>query len=249
MAIQVDLIDVAGGTQIWGERYTGGDAILSSLQDRIAGDLTNRLRPEAASRLPAPGGSGTANAEAYQLYLKGRFYWNKRTRDDIATSIRHFKEATARDPRYALAFVGLADAYAVSGGYEYVSQEAYPLAEAAAAKALELDPLLGEAHAALAGTKAWHYDWQGAERGFLRAIELNPGNATTRYFYSIMCLIPRGRKKEPFRQSGKPPRLRPFPPTRKPNSGSRPLSPAASGKRKSRASGPSKSSPVSPSRA
>jgi len=220
VAIQVDLIDVAGGTQIWGERYTGGDAILSSLQDRIAGDLTNRLRPEAASRLPAPGGSGTANAEAYQLYLKGRFYWNKRTRDDIATSIRHFKEATARDPRYALAFVGLADAYAVSGGYEYVSQEAYPLAEAAAAKALELDPLLGEAHAALAGTKAWHYDWQGAERGFLRAIELNPGNATTRYFYSIMCLIPQRRYEESIAQFRKALELEPFSPIINANFGS-----------------------------
>ena len=221
VAIQVDLIDVAGGTQIWGERYTGGDEILSSLQDRIARDLTGRLRPEAAARAGTPRGSGTANAEAYQLYLKGRFYWNKRTRDDIATSIRYLKEATTLDPRYALAYVGLADAYAVSGSYElYASQEAYPLAEAAAAKALELDPLLGEAHAALAGTKAWRYDWQEAEHGFLRAIELNPSNANTRYFYSITCMIPQRRYEEAIAQFRVALELEPFSPIINANFGS-----------------------------
>ncbi len=213
MAIQVDLIDVAAGTQIWGERYTGGDAILASLQERIAGDLTARLRPEAVSRLPAQGGSGTANAEAYQLYLKGRFHWNKRTRDDIATSIRYFKEATVRDPHYALAYVGLADAYAISSGpYLYPSMESYPLAEAAAEKALALDPLLGEAHAAAASVRAWRYDWEGAERGFLRAIELNPNNATTHYFYSIMCLIPQRRHDEAIARFRRALELEPFSP-------------------------------------
>ena len=213
MAIQVDLIDVAGGTQIWGERYTGGDAILSSLQDRIAGDLTGRLRPAATPRAGTPGGSGTADAEAYQLYLKGRFHWNKRTREDIATSIRYFKEATARDPGYALAYVGLADAYAVSGGYDLSSsREANPLAEAAAKKALELDPLLGEAHAAVAGGRAGHYDWEGAERGYLRAIELNPNNATTYYFYATQCLIPQRRYDEAIARFRKALELEPFSP-------------------------------------
>jgi len=209
VAIQVDLIDVAGGAQIWGERYTGGDEILSSLQDRIAYELTGRLRPEAASAVPA--GSSTASPEAYQLYLKGRFYWNKRTREDIATSIQHFKDAIARDPGYALAYVGLSDAYAVSASYDlFSSAESGTLGEAAARKALELDPMLGEAHAAVAGAASWRYDWQGTEKGFQRALELNPANATTHYFYALVCLLPQKRYDEAIVQFRKAIELEPF---------------------------------------
>ena len=212
-AIQVDLIDVAGGTQVWGERYTGGDEILSSLQDRIARDLKSRLRPGEADGASLPAGTATVSAEAYQLYLKGRFYWNKRTRDDITRSIMYLKDATERDPGYALAYVGLADAYGVSASYElYPSRESIPLAEAAARKALELDPLLGEAHAALAGGMRWRYDWAGAEREYLRAIELNPSNATTHYFFGLLCLIPQKRYDEAIVEFRKALELEPFSP-------------------------------------
>jgi len=195
VAIQVELMNVAEGTQIWGERYTGSDAILASLQDRIAGDLTSHLRP--GSTAGTSSASGTTDPEAYQLYLKGRFHWNKRTRDDLARSIEAFKEATARDPGYALAWVGLADAYQVSASNGlYSSLESQPLASAAARRALDLDPLLGEAHAALAAHATWNYDWEGAERGYLRALELNPGNANAHYFFGLMCLLPQARYEE-----------------------------------------------------
>jgi tetratricopeptide (TPR) repeat protein len=139
----------------------------------------------------------TENAEAYQLYLKGRFYWNKRTGETLQKSIEYFNQAIERDPTYALAFAGLADAYTLQCLYGNRSaRECFPQAEAAAQKALEIDDTLAEAHTALAyPTFIYGWDFVNSETAFRRAIELNPNYATAHQWYGE-CLVHLGRFDE-----------------------------------------------------
>ena len=143
----------------------------------------------------------TSDPEAYQLYLKGRYYWNKRTGDDVQKSIDYLQRAIARDRNYALAYAALADSYHVLWAYSNVSfSEAQLKAKTAALKALELDDSLAEAHAALAGVKADEdWDFPGAEAEFKRAIELDPNYATARQWYA-QFLSPLGRHEEALAQ-------------------------------------------------
>ncbi len=213
LAVQVDLVDVAQGTQSWGERYARRRDTLSSLENEIARDVAAQLRPRDSGTSAAAPASSTRSSEAYQLDLQGRFHWNKRTPDDLRKSITYFEEAIAKDPDYALARVGLADAYNVSHGYGlYPSQQSMPLAQAAAERALEIDPQLGEAHAALAATQVWNYDWAGAEAAFRRAIELNPNNAGARYFFALIGLAPQRRYDEALAEFRRALELEPFSP-------------------------------------
>lgn len=169
------------------------------------------MRPEVAGVVAAS--PTTANAEAYQLYLKGRFYFNRRTLEDMRRSLQYFQDAVAMDPRFALAHVGAADVYNVSQSYGlYPSLESMPLGEAAARKALAIDPNLGGAHAALGNTKAWRYDWAGSEESYLKAIDLNPSDAGARYFYGLICLLPQKRYEESIAQFRKALELEPFSP-------------------------------------
>jgi tetratricopeptide (TPR) repeat protein len=128
------------------------------------------------------------NPDAYEDYLKGRYFWNKRTADGFTKSIDYFNKAIDQDPTYAPAYSGLADAYALSGDWEYgilPPKDAYPKAKAAATKALELDSNLGEAHVSLAfALDAYDWDWEAASREFRRGIELNPGYATGHHWYA-----------------------------------------------------------------
>ena len=127
----------------------------------------------------------TDNPEAYQLYLRRRFYWNKRTGEALKKSIEYFNEAVGKDPSYALAYAGLADAYGLLPSYAASSpREAFPKAKAAASKAIELDDSLAEAHTSLANA-LFNYDWNLSEatREFQRAIELNPNYATAHHQY------------------------------------------------------------------
>jgi tetratricopeptide (TPR) repeat protein len=132
--------------------------------------------------------SQTVNPEAYEAYLKGRYFWNQRTADGLRTAIDYFSRAIAIDPAYAQAYAGLADSYAVAGDWKYgvlSPQDAFPKAAAAAGKALALDDTLGEAHASLAfALDLYAWDWQAAETEYNQAIKLNPSYATAHQWYS-----------------------------------------------------------------
>jgi tetratricopeptide (TPR) repeat protein len=153
------------------------------------------------------------NAEAYEAYLKGRFSWNKRTVPALQTAKTYFEEATQKDPRYALAYAGLADVYDVLGSGVATAlppREAMPLARGAALKAIELDEDLAEGHTSLAGIKfSFDWDWQGAETEFLRAIELNPNDVTAHYWYAQL-LLALGRWDESLASVNKAAQLDPF---------------------------------------
>ena len=181
MLISAELIDIRDNKQLWGEKYQRKLADMLSVQREIAREITNNLRPtlSGVDRSLAEK-QHTTNAEAYQLYLKGRFYWNRRTPPDFQKAIGFFQQAIDHDPNYALAYSGLADSYALLTAYtaEY-SDEVMPKAKAAALKALELDDRMAEAHASLGQIAAYYdYDFPTAEREYRRALELNPNYAT-----------------------------------------------------------------------
>lgn len=200
--IQADLVRVSDGSQIWGEQYTRKLADVSGLQGEIARDISAKLRSRlTGEQAKSLASASTGNPEAYELYLKGRFHWNKRTSEDVRKSIGYFQQAIQKDSSYALAYVGLADAYAISTGYGvYTSSEAIPKAEAAATQALQLAPELSEAHTSLAFIRSAQRRWHEAEEEFRRAIELKPGYANAHYFYALTLLMATGRMDDAFRE-------------------------------------------------
>src|SRR6185369_14227316 len=181
MLISAELIDIRDNKQLWGEQYERRLADMLSVQREIAREITNNLRPTLSgveqSRMNKP---MTASSEAYELYLKGRFYWNKRTPSDLQKAISFFEQAIDKDPNYAMAYSGVADAYALLTAYtSEPPRELMPKAKEAALKALALDDNLAEAHASLGQITAYYdYDFPTAEREYRRAIELNPNYAT-----------------------------------------------------------------------
>jgi TolB-like protein/Tfp pilus assembly protein PilF/tRNA A-37 threonylcarbamoyl transferase component Bud32 len=202
LAVETDLVNVSDGSQMWGQRYTRKISDVAALQNDIVSDLSGKLRTRVTHREKEQMNQGTtANSEAYQLYLKGRFYWNQRTRENLLRSIDSFRQAIALDPNYALAYAGLANAYEVASGYSALeSKEAEPLAEAAAKRALELAPDLGAAHAAMGSVHAAHRDWDGANREFQQALHLDPKDASSHYFYSYTVLVPQKRYDEAIQE-------------------------------------------------
>jgi eukaryotic-like serine/threonine-protein kinase len=187
LSVSAELMDAREDKQLWGERYSRKVADIVSLQQEIAtavsGSLRVRLTSEAKTRLNK---SSATNPEAYQLYLKGRYFGNQATAAGLKKSIEYFKQAIDKDPGYALAYAGLADSYSALGGnWLYLPpSDSIPRAKAAAKKALELDDALAEAHAALAYATFFDWDWSGAEREFKRAIELNPNSALSHERYA-----------------------------------------------------------------
>jgi eukaryotic-like serine/threonine-protein kinase len=186
LMISVNLEDVQNGRQIWGEQYNRKLSSLISVQREIATDIYGRLRPtlvgeenKLLSKRP------TESPEAYQLYLQGLFYWNKGAESDFKTASDFFTQAVRQDPRYALAYAGLADTYSLMGDYGYLaSAEAWPKAKAAAMQALDIDSTLAEAHTSLGLVKEhFEWDWPGAEQEFRRAIELNPNSANAHHWF------------------------------------------------------------------
>ena len=142
----------------------------------------------------------TENTKAYQLYLTGRYFWNKRTADGLNKGIQYFQQAIAQDPNYGLAYAGIAQSYIPLGRYGYISPaEACDKANAAARKALDIDDTLAEAHSALAVVKDWTWHWADADEEYHRAIELNPRYAPARQWYSEY-LLDIGRREEAFEQ-------------------------------------------------
>ena len=186
LTLTLELVDAQTENVIWSEQYNRTQADLVALQSEIARDVSAKLKTRLSGadqqKLMK---SYTVNPEAYQLYLKGRFYWNKRTGESLKKSIEYFNQAIEKDPNYALAYAGMADAYSLIPGYSAgPPQEYLPKAKAAAMKALEIDNTLAEAHTALANA-LYDYDWNFAEsnREFQRAIELNPNYPTAHHWY------------------------------------------------------------------
>jgi TolB-like protein/Flp pilus assembly protein TadD len=204
--ISVELIDVTENKQLWGEQFEPRVSELLAVQREIAKEISNNLRLKLSGtdqqRLTK---NYTDNAEAYQLYLKGRYYWNKRTEEGLRKGIEYFQNAIDRDPNYALAYSGLADCYNSFGFSFDVGSlppgEAIPKAKAAAAKALEIDDTLAEAHTSLAyARQLYDWDWSGSEREFKRAFELNPNYVNAHHWYSHY-LIALGRTQESLAES------------------------------------------------
>jgi TolB-like protein len=202
LLISVDLIDVKNKKTIWGEQFQRKMSDLLATQSEIAAAIADKLQ----LRLSGNDSQGiakqyTSNNEAYQLYLQGRYFWNKRNSENLKKAAELFKAATQKDSNFALAYAGLADCYAVS--YYYVGErprEMMPLAKTFAAKAIELDPTLAEPHTTLAFA-SWLLDWDKAtaEKEFLRAIDLNPNYPTAHHWYS-RYLRAVGRRDEAFRE-------------------------------------------------
>jgi len=202
LLISAELIDVRDNSLLWGQQYTRKLADLLTVQEEISREISDRLRTRLTREEQKQFSKRyTGDAEAYQLYLKGRYYRNKRSSDNLKKATELLKAATEKDPNFALAYAGLADCYAVS--YYYVGErprEIMPLAKTYAAKAIELDPTLAEPHATLAFA-AWLLDWDqaGAEKEFLRAFELNPNYPTAHHWYS-RYLRGIGRTDEAYRE-------------------------------------------------
>ena len=185
--IQVDLVDTTDGSQLWGEQYSRKMTDILAVQTEIAAEISNKLRlrltPEQQMRLTH---GYTENSEAYQAYIRGRYFWNKRTQAGMTKGIEYFQQAVEKDPGYALAYVGLADCYLMLGSYSYLSpNETFPKATAIVAQAIQLDDSLAEGHATWGYIMSgYNWDFTGAEREFKRALELNPSSAICHQWYA-----------------------------------------------------------------
>jgi TolB-like protein/DNA-binding winged helix-turn-helix (wHTH) protein/Tfp pilus assembly protein PilF len=187
--ITAQLIQANADKHLWAKSYEGNLQDTLAVQKRVADDIADQIRIELTPQERAGLRNVKAvNPEAYEDYLKGRYFWNKRTPDGFKKAIDYFNQAIAKDPSYAQAYSGLADSYVILGAWQYAlmdPKEAYPRAKAAATKALELDNTLGEAHISLAlSTDMFVWDWEAAEREFRRGIELSPGYATGHQWYA-----------------------------------------------------------------
>jgi TolB-like protein/Tfp pilus assembly protein PilF len=185
--ITARLIRASSEANIWNNSYERDLRDVLDLQREVAAAVAREIRvaitPREAARLAR---SSPVDPEAYVAYIKGRFYWNKRTREQLNKAIELFQFAIAKDPTYAPAYVGLSDAYLVAMSHAYLSPErALPLAEAAAKRALELDDSSAEAHTSLASVQFFHFDWAEAEKEFRRALALNPNYSTAHHWYAL----------------------------------------------------------------
>ncbi|HEU5239392.1 MAG TPA: protein kinase [Pyrinomonadaceae bacterium] len=187
LRITVQLIDAMHEVYLWAETYRGTIEDIFEIQEKVAVEIVQtlqlRLSPDEKQILRK---RFTENTEAYQLYLQGRFFWNKRSEEGLKTAIKYFEQAIEKDPRYALAWAGIADSYLVLGEYGNIPRrELYPLAEAAVTKALEIDDQLAEVHTSFASLLMLaKWDWVNSEKEFKLAVELNPNYATAYHWYS-----------------------------------------------------------------
>lgn len=199
LQVSAELVDVRENKQIWGDRFNRKLSDLLPLQQEISRRISERLKLSLTSEDERRVARNyTADTEAYQLYLRGRYHWNKRTAEDLKTATGLFQKAIDKDANYALAYAGLADTYNILSSYGVAPpREAYPKGKAAAERALAIDDTLAEAHTALAVSLSAHdWNWRDAEGEFKRAIELNPNYSTAHYFYSYSLLTPQGRHEE-----------------------------------------------------
>ena len=210
--VQVDLVDAVTGAQIWGAGYDRKIADLVAVKQAIAQEVTAKLKLKLSSeeqrRLVK---RDSSNAEAYQFYLRGRYFWNKRTPDGIKQAIDQFQQAIQRDPNFALGYAGLADSYIALTFYNFAApHETMPKAKESALKAVALDDTAAEPQASL-GNILVNYDlnWSAAEKAFKRSIELKPDYATAHEWYAIHYLTATGRLEEALQEMKKALELEP----------------------------------------
>jgi TolB-like protein len=209
--VNVQLIQAPSDAHLWADTYDRKLTDVFVIETEIAKAIADKLKAKLTGREEeAIRNQPTENPEAHQLYLKGRYFWNKRTSDGLKTSIDYFNQAIDKDPAYGPAYAGLADAYAVLPNYSRTpGKEAYPKAEAAAVKALEIDDKLAEAHIALANVRVWHKWAKAAEPEFKRGLERNPNYSTGHQWYSIYLSLV-GRHDEAILEMEKAKELDPF---------------------------------------
>jgi eukaryotic-like serine/threonine-protein kinase len=212
--VTADLTNVQDNTEIWGEHYERKASDIMSLQQQIAGDLAQRLRSGmSGAEKQQVTKQGTQNPEAYQLYVKGRYYWNKRTGNDIRTAISYFYQAIDKDPGYAVAYSGLADAYGTLSSYGGDPGEYTAKSDAAAERALSLDPTLAHPHAVLGANKMqFSWDFSGGEAEFRKALQLDPGDATAHQWFSESLSYIGGRAQESIEEGNRAHQLDPLSP-------------------------------------
>jgi TolB-like protein/Tfp pilus assembly protein PilF len=186
LTLSLELIDAQTENVIWSEQYNRRQTDLLTLQSEIARDVASKLKSKLSGADVAKVEKNyTANAEAYQFYLKGKFYWNKRTGESLKQAAELYRQAIEKDPNYALAYSGLAETYVLFSSYDVApANDSMPQAKAAALRALEIDDSLAEAHTAL-GFYLSNYQWDrdGSEKEYRRAIELNPNYATAHHWF------------------------------------------------------------------
>ena len=211
LAISVELVDPADNGHIWGERYNGRLSDILSLQEEIAEAITENLRLRLTGKEKKQLKRPTENHQAYQLYLKGRYHWNKRTEEGLKKGIAYFDQAIGEDPSYARAYAGLADCYAMLGWNSMQSpRDCLPKAQAAAMKAVGLDENLAEAHASLGIAKLCHdWAWAAAEKEFEIAAQLNPTYPVAHQWYAFE-LAALGRHEDALREAAEALRLDPL---------------------------------------
>ncbi|MEW6128954.1 MAG: protein kinase [Acidobacteriota bacterium] len=202
--VNIELVDARDNTRIWGEQYQRKFSDILALQEEILRSISQKLQLKLNS-------DERKRLEAYQLYLMGRNYWNKRRADDVRKGLDYFQQAIDKNPQYAPAYAGLADSYNLLVVYGIMPpHEAFPKAKEAAEKALALDDTLAEAHTSLAFVKSrYEWDWEGAEAAFRRAIELNPNYALARQWYANH-LVSVGRSLEAIEESKRTQELDPL---------------------------------------
>ncbi len=198
LRITAQLINAEHDTYLWAETYRGTMEDIFEIQENVAAEIVRSLRLHLSTdERKILKKRFTRNAEAYQLYLQGRFFWNKRSEDGLKTAIRYFEKAIEQDPEYALAWAGIADSYSLLGEYGNIPRkQLFPKSKEAIENALAIDDQLAEVHTSFASLLMLNYwDWAGAEREFKRALELNPNYATTHHWYS-QWLLNMGRLDE-----------------------------------------------------
>jgi TolB-like protein/tetratricopeptide (TPR) repeat protein len=215
LAVSLELVDVATENAIWSQQYTRRQSDLVFLQSEIARDVSSKLKSKlSGTDVAKVEKSFTADPEAYQLYLKGRFQWNKRTGESLKQAAELFDQAIARDPNYALAYSGLAETYVLFPNYSVAAPtDCMPKAKVAALRAIELDDSLAEAHVAL-GIYLSAFSWNqvAAEKEFRRAIELNPTYPTAHQQFANYCLLSMGRFDDALAEAKQAEQLDPFSP-------------------------------------
>jgi TolB-like protein/DNA-binding winged helix-turn-helix (wHTH) protein/Tfp pilus assembly protein PilF len=211
--IRTQLIYAPADRHVWAQAYERELKDVLSLQASLAQDIASEIQLKLTSQQRADlGAARSVDPEAHELYLKGRYFWNKRDQAGFTKAIDYFQQAIAKDPAYAAAYAGLADSYALSGGVGILPvEQAMPRAQAAAEKALELDSHLAEAHASLGLIAPFNnWNWADAERHYERAIELNPNYATAHHWYAEGYLMPVGRADEAIAEMRKAQELDPL---------------------------------------
>jgi TolB-like protein/Tfp pilus assembly protein PilF len=212
LRIGAELVDVVTGCQLWGAHYDRESGEIFKIQDEISSEISEKLRLQLSrSEKKRLTRRQTENAEAYRLYLQGRHHWNKWTEEGFYKAIDYFRQAVGIDPKYALAFAGVADSYVLLGWNSYIpAKEAFPAGKAAALTALKLDPNLAEAHASLA-VALWLHDWQWeeAQTEFKRSLALSPTYATANHWFAEYTMT-MGRHEEALARMRKSQELDPL---------------------------------------